>query len=65
MLTQPFVSRAQLRAGATNPAWHYDMQPTSGATPTRIIVCPNACSTIKADAGAFVNLQIGCKESIR
>src|SRR5262249_6148501 len=41
-------------AGATNPAWHYDVPPTGGATPTRIIACPNACSMIKADSGAVV-----------
>jgi hypothetical protein len=52
-------------AAATNPAWHYDVAPTGSAAPTRIIVCPSACTTIKADTGAVVNLQIGCKESIR
>jgi hypothetical protein len=51
-------------ASATGPAWHYDVAPSS-STPQRIIVCPNTCTTITSDPGATVNLQIGCKDSIR
>ncbi|HEX4335891.1 MAG TPA: vWA domain-containing protein [Polyangiaceae bacterium] len=51
-------------ASATTPAWHYDVAPTT-ATPQRIIVCPSACTAITSDPGAQVNLQIGCKDSIR
>jgi len=51
-------------ATATSDAWHYDVDPAT-STPQRIIVCPSACSKIEADVGAVVNLQIGCKASIR
>jgi hypothetical protein len=51
-------------AGAPGPAWHYDVAPASG-TPQRIVVCPSACNTITAEGNAVVNLQIGCKDSIR
>lgn len=51
--------------GSTNSdAWHYDVDPTT-STPQRIIVCPSACTKIQSDVGAVVNLQIGCKASIR
>jgi hypothetical protein len=51
-------------ASAASDAWHYDVDPTKN-TPQQIIVCPGACSKIKADSSAVVNLQIGCKSSIR
>jgi hypothetical protein len=51
-------------AGSASPAWHYDVAPGSG-TPQRIVVCPSACSQITAEGNAVVNLQIGCKDSIR
>lgn len=60
-----YVDNDAACASATGPAWHYDIAPPAG-TPERIIVCPNTCSSIiTSDPGAVVNLQIGCKDSIR
>src|SRR5262249_42654953 len=59
-----YVDNDAACATAKSSAWHYDVDPATG-TPQRIIVCPNACTQIRADAGAQVNLQIGCKSSIR
>jgi hypothetical protein len=59
-----YVDNDAACATATSDAWHYDVDPSKNI-PQQIIVCPDACSKIKADSGAVVNLQIGCKASIR
>lgn len=48
-------------ATAADSAWYYDAPPTSGATPTRVSLCPSACSAIVADGGAVVHFRIACK----
>jgi hypothetical protein len=40
----------------TEQAWYYD-NPT---TPTRILLCPSACETVTADAGAAIEILAGC-----
>jgi hypothetical protein len=44
----------------TEQAWYYD----DPASPTRILLCPSACSTVTADAGASISILAGCKPRI-
>lgn len=41
--------------------WYYDVDPTSGAVPQRIIACPATCDRFKSDPDAAVDLRFGCK----
>jgi len=50
--------------GATDE-WHYDVAPTSSASPTKIIACPETCTALKATANASVGIQLGCAQIIR
>jgi hypothetical protein len=45
--------------------WYYDQDPSTGATPTKIIVCPDICQTFQSLDGASLNLQIGCAQILR
>jgi hypothetical protein len=40
----------------TSQAWYYD----DPANPMRILLCPSACSTVTADAGASISILAGC-----
>ncbi|MEZ4227368.1 MAG: VWA domain-containing protein [Polyangiaceae bacterium] len=44
----------------TNGGWYYDVNPSAG-TPTKIVVCPSTCTAFKGQAGAQVDVLIGCK----
>jgi hypothetical protein len=46
---------------ATNGGWYYDVDPASGATPTKIIMCPATCTKFNTEIGGKVNIRIGCK----
>jgi hypothetical protein len=50
--------------GATDE-WHYDVVPTTTVSPTKIIACPNTCTSLKAQANASVGIQLGCAQVIR
>jgi hypothetical protein len=56
--TIPFyrVDNEAACASSTEPSWYYD-DPTM---PTRIFLCPSACTTVTADTGAKLDIQIGC-----
>jgi hypothetical protein len=41
--------------------WYYDVDPTTGATPTRVITCPATCAAFKADREGRIDLRFGCK----
>jgi hypothetical protein len=43
-------------ATSTQPSWYYD----NPMMPTRIFLCPSACTTVTADTGAKLDIQIGC-----
>jgi hypothetical protein len=43
-------------ATATVPSWYYD----DPMAPTRIFLCQSACTTVTADTGAKLDIQIGC-----
>jgi hypothetical protein len=45
--------------------WHYDIEPSSTATPTKIVACPKTCDRLKMTAGATVSLSLGCMLHIR
>jgi len=41
--------------------WYYDIDPSGGATPTTIRICPSSCSEIQALGGdATVEIRLGC-----
>jgi hypothetical protein len=45
--------------------WYYDQDPTLGATPTKIIVCPDVCSSLQSSSTDSIELQIGCATVIQ
>ena len=49
------------RCDPMNGGWYYDVDPASGAKPTRIIVCPATCARFKAEPSATVDLRFGCQ----
>lgn len=44
--------------------WYYDTNPSGGATPTKIILCPATCNAVKAPGGQ-VDVVIGCTTRVR
>jgi hypothetical protein len=58
-----YVRNASGCSAAPGAGWYYDVDPAS-QTPTKIIVCPDVCSSLQGSPGAAVNLQIGCKTII-
>jgi hypothetical protein len=42
------------------PAWYYD----SLTNPTRIVLCPSACTTVTADPMAKLDILLGCKSEM-
>jgi hypothetical protein len=59
----PYVASAA--ACGSGSGWHYDVDPTNGATPSAIDVCPATCSTLQGDARGRVDVVIGCTTFIR
>lgn len=43
------------------PGWFYDYYPK----PTKIILCPASCATVKADTSAKVEALFGCKTQVK
>ena len=56
----PYVASAD-RCDPARGGWYYDVDPATGATPTRVVVCPSTCQAFKADPNAKVDLVFGCK----
>jgi hypothetical protein len=50
-------------AGSPGFGWYYDVDPAVQA-PTKIIVCPDVCTSFQSLPGAKIDLQIGCKTII-
>ena len=44
----------------SKPGWYYD----SNSAPTKIILCPASCTTVKADDKAKVSALFGCKSQV-
>jgi len=53
-------------AGACDAAggWYYDVDPATGGTPTKIILCPTTCGDVKT-AGGQVDVVVGCQTQVR
>lgn len=58
-----YVQNAAGCAASPGVGWYYDVDPKA-QTPTKIIVCPDVCSSFQASPGATINLQIGCQTII-
>lgn len=57
-----FYVASEARCDATAGGWYYDVDPTTGGTPTKIVMCPATCTRFQA--GGEVQLQVGCKTEI-
>ncbi|WP_437874691.1 hypothetical protein [Sorangium sp. So ce513] len=42
--------------------WYYDVDPASGGTPTKIVMCPATCTQFHD--GGQVSLRVGCKTEV-
>jgi hypothetical protein len=45
----------------TQGGWYYDVDPSTGATPTTISICDATCSGLKSSAGGEVDILLGCQ----
>ncbi|HVY45386.1 MAG TPA: vWA domain-containing protein [Minicystis sp.] len=43
--------------------WYYDVDPSSGGTPTKIIMCPATCNELMN--GGSIQIRVGCKTKIQ
>ncbi|MES1175260.1 MAG: VWA domain-containing protein [Myxococcales bacterium] len=51
---------------ATSGGWYYDVDPATGAIPTKIIACPTSCTTFQGAAnGASVGIALGCTTIVK
>ncbi|WP_437293145.1 hypothetical protein [Sorangium sp. So ce426] len=57
-----FYVATEARCDATAGGWYYDVDPATGGTPTKIVMCPATCTHFQA--GGQVQLQVGCKTEI-
>ena len=45
----------------TRGGWYYDVDPSTGATPQTISICPASCEPMKADPAGRVDILLGCR----
>ncbi|WP_437274955.1 hypothetical protein WME90_27300 [Sorangium sp. So ce375] len=57
-----FYVTSEARCDATAGGWYYDVDPATGGTPTKIVMCPATCTRFQS--GGQVQLQVGCKTEI-
>lgn len=57
----PILNVPDSGACGTTGGWYYD----NAAAPTKIIVCPTTCGTLKADANGKVDVLFGCQTEIK
>lgn len=50
------VPRVTDAASCNGPGWHYD----DNVTPTKLLLCPDSCATVKADDGGKIDILVGC-----
>lgn len=48
------------RCGLTDLGWYYDVDPGTGAAPTKISVCESACQFLQSKNNARVEVRLGC-----
>ncbi|MFT3774229.1 MAG: VWA domain-containing protein [Minicystis sp.] len=41
--------------------WYYDVNPSMGGTPTKIIMCPATCTEFSTTTGGSIDIRVGCK----
>jgi hypothetical protein len=46
--------------GKTALGWYYDVDPSSGESPTKITVCTKTCDTLRAASEATLQIRLGC-----
>ena len=51
-------------ACGTSAGWFYDVDPNTGASPTKVKLCPATCDAIKSDTGAAIDILQGCKDIV-
>lgn len=54
-------------ASQCNPqtgGWYYDVDPQTGGTPTKILVCPGTCDVFKVTTGGQVDIKLGCATEV-
>jgi hypothetical protein len=49
------------RCDTARGGWYYDLDPATGATPTRVLMCEASCRRLKAETSGEVELRFGCK----
>ncbi|MDB4936148.1 MAG: hypothetical protein JWP87_3120 [Labilithrix sp.] len=50
----------------TSAGWYYDVDPATGGTPTKIILCASTCNTVKSESGsAKIDILLGCKTVVK
>lgn len=59
--TIPYVATGASACNAMTGGWYYDVDPSKGGTPTKIIMCPATCSAFGLDSGGQVDIRVGCK----
>ncbi|MDP9151940.1 MAG: hypothetical protein M3O36_18615 [Myxococcota bacterium] len=57
--TLPYVE-SPAACGPTSGGWYYDVDPAEGGTPTKILVCPASCGTLKLDVTGRIDVVLGC-----
>jgi hypothetical protein len=48
-------------SACSNGGWYYDVDPSSGKSPTKIIACPSTCSSFQSDTNGEVQIVLGCQ----
>jgi Mg-chelatase subunit ChlD len=41
--------------------WYYDLDPSQGAPPSTILMCPSTCTALSNDSNGHVDVVIGCQ----
>ena len=58
--------KANAAACGTGPGWYYDVDPTTGGVPTKIILCGATCDAVKLESGAAkIEILLGCKSLVK
>lgn len=56
--------KGRAACSATKGGWYYDVDPSTGATPSTISICDTSCAQMKADPAGRVDVLLGCKTVI-
>lgn len=54
------------RCDPTLGGWYYDVDPATGASPSRVVTCPATCAALKSDTqGSSIDLRFGCRTIVK